>query len=512
MRPRMRQLITVAVLVTVSPFALATNFLGVEHTNQGGATSTVDPNGSLLVSGLGPTGGTGVDALVGAGEFFILDTTLFNPATVVGGQQAYTIFGDEPNDPNQSLGSLSFIDGGSSLMVPVFFASTPIKVVEVLSGGMVVASGTVTAPEVVTILPISPLASANIEFYRDDSRFNIRLPATAVITVFAGPTVSGDQIRVRPAAPMDVTRIRRVEMRGANIGSFRIRDELIGKFGSGHRGVGNIELDYVGDCPTCEIDMHNPTPTVPSGMTIETRGLRSFSQTWQDLGTLTDGARIRFDASGLYASGPSPRLIGGINAEDTGSRIEITADFADPLITALRFEFYNGGSPVGTLTGRSLSAFASVVDSRWPTGAFAHRRIPTTTPGVARTTFAFLWDTPVSISPPGGGPAFLADEIRIEPDGPTVPTGPTKITTLNTTEEEVPDLVIDGENPDPGCDGDINGDDIVDLSDLAGMLAAFGTCVGDGNYAPEANLNPEEDDCVNLGDLAGLLANFGGCP
>lgn len=61
--------------------------------------------------------------------------------------------------------------------------------------------------------------------------------------------------------------------------------------------------------------------------------------------------------------------------------------------------------------------------------------------------------------------------------------------------------------------GDLTGDGCVDLSDLAGMLAAFGSVSTDANYNPLADLDNDND--VDLGDLSGLLAAFGtgpGCP
>lgn len=59
----------------------------------------------------------------------------------------------------------------------------------------------------------------------------------------------------------------------------------------------------------------------------------------------------------------------------------------------------------------------------------------------------------------------------------------------------------------PHCVGDIDGDGAIDLSDLAGLLAAFGACDGDVGYSVDADLNG--DGCVELADLAGLLAVFG---
>lgn len=58
-----------------------------------------------------------------------------------------------------------------------------------------------------------------------------------------------------------------------------------------------------------------------------------------------------------------------------------------------------------------------------------------------------------------------------------------------------------------GCPGDIARDGVVDLSDFAGFLAAFGSFDGDANYNAAADLDSDLD--VDLSDLAGFLALFG---
>lgn len=65
--------------------------------------------------------------------------------------------------------------------------------------------------------------------------------------------------------------------------------------------------------------------------------------------------------------------------------------------------------------------------------------------------------------------------------------------------------------PEPECKGDLNNDDLIDLSDLAGFLAAFGSTIFDSNYDLLADF--DDNGVVDLGDLAGFLAIFGtNCP
>lgn len=58
------------------------------------------------------------------------------------------------------------------------------------------------------------------------------------------------------------------------------------------------------------------------------------------------------------------------------------------------------------------------------------------------------------------------------------------------------------------CVGDINDDCVTDLSDLARLLTAFGTCPGDAAYDAAANI-ATDDDCIDLYDLTTLLSDFG---
>lgn len=55
--------------------------------------------------------------------------------------------------------------------------------------------------------------------------------------------------------------------------------------------------------------------------------------------------------------------------------------------------------------------------------------------------------------------------------------------------------------------GDLDCDEDVDLSDLAALLAAYGTCEGEPGY--EALADFDASGCITLSDLAELLGNYG---
>jgi hypothetical protein len=57
------------------------------------------------------------------------------------------------------------------------------------------------------------------------------------------------------------------------------------------------------------------------------------------------------------------------------------------------------------------------------------------------------------------------------------------------------------------CAGDVDADGDTDLSDLAALLAAYGTSTGEPGYDPNADLDMDGD--VDLSDLALLLGDYG---
>ncbi len=57
------------------------------------------------------------------------------------------------------------------------------------------------------------------------------------------------------------------------------------------------------------------------------------------------------------------------------------------------------------------------------------------------------------------------------------------------------------------CPGDLDDNRSIDLADLAGLLAAFGSMTGDAAFNPRADLN--NSGTIDLADLSGILGLFG---
>jgi probable HAF family extracellular repeat protein len=152
---------------------------------------------------------------------------------------------------------------------------------------------------------------------------------------------------------------------------------------------------------------------------------------------------------------------------------------------------------LGTLGGALSMAF-DVNESTQVVG-----RATRTSDGEDDPFYAFLWEDGVmtdlnDLLPPGGD--WVLREARgINDLGHIVGFG-----TLAGVGDRAFLFIAE---PPPPCIGDVDGNDIVDLSDLATLLAIFGTTSGEPGYDPNADFDDDGD--VDLGDLALLLGAFG---
>ncbi len=68
-------------------------------------------------------------------------------------------------------------------------------------------------------------------------------------------------------------------------------------------------------------------------------------------------------------------------------------------------------------------------------------------------------------------------------------------------------FTVVGTSPEPGLEGDANGDDRVDHLDLLKLILAYDKSIGESGYNPSADFN--NDKRVDRSDLVILLRNFG---
>lgn len=105
----------------------------------------------------------------------------------------------------------------------------------------------------------------------------------------------------------------------------------------------------------------------------------------------------------------------------------------------------------------------------------------------------------------GGGTYSGVSRVHVRPvnDPPTN----RRLRTIEMTAANVDDLTIYAVDVHPECVGDVTRDGEVNLGDLALVLAAYGSHLGEAAYLPPADLN--RDGQIDLGDLAIVLSTFG---
>lgn len=212
---------------------------------------------------------------------------------------------------------------------------------------------------------------------------------------------------------------------------------------------------------------------------------------------LPAGASFEFFARGSVADVPN-LLVSQLRATRSSTLLRFEAVFPAFGTPPKTVEVYFEGFLVASVSGVSVAQVATVPPDAWPTKYGVRRHLLPH----SRHTFVTEFAGPTPITLPGGMIAS-GDEFRVIAMTPS--DNLDFVSQSGGTGSDVPDMFIDGEEIQPQCPGDVNGDGIVDLTDLTILLANFGR-VGDVSLM-DGNLDQDND--VDLGDLTELLSNFG---
>lgn len=207
------------------------------------------------------------------------------------------------------------------------------------------------------------------------------------------------------------------------------------------------------------------------------------------------GARQSFSAIGQVLGVPDVTA-GAIEFARTTDGVSVAATFPGLGSPARLVEVYAGGSLVTVVTITSPVA-ATVLSDVWPTSVAVWRDAP----GSNRPAFGARWATPVALQLAGGAFA-TGDEVRVVVISANNDLG--FVTEIEGTGSDVPELFIEDEEILPDCEGDVDGDGDVDLSDLGIVLANYGAT--EDVSAADGDL--DRDGAVGLSDLGILLARF----
>jgi hypothetical protein len=212
---------------------------------------------------------------------------------------------------------------------------------------------------------------------------------------------------------------------------------------------------------------------------------------------LPAGASFEFFADGSVASVPDLR-VADIRATRTSSQLRFDASFPAYGAVPKTVEVYFEGVLITSVPGVSVSQVATLPADAWPTRYGVRRHILPQ----SRPALVCQWSGPVPITLPGGM-IVSGNELRVI--GMTPSDNMDFAIRTGGSGSDGPDVFIPGEEMEPECPGDVNGDGIVDLNDLAILLGNFGLA---GNVSlMDGDLN--RDEVVNLADLSELLSNFG---
>jgi len=481
-------------------------FAGLTHDPLGPARLRVDASNHLIVSNIGSSGLDGVRVELGESEFWEAALARFDRAAPLGASLSVKATAATVAGPvvAAAVGLVkNAADVGVSVAFP-FLGSPVLRVAVLDDAGRIVASGNITAGPVAAFVetadydivlpfqsPLTPSPGIGIA---------IQFPTPTDITITGEPTASGTTLIVSASGSEAPGPLVSASLTGTNVGTATINGERLGVFGLAHRALGQATLRAAGVCPSCTLTLGNIGSSGDDGVSVDIEPSDGFDIRWRpiDPTPLPIGASVRNSVSGSVG-GAQTETIGAVRTENIGASLEVSADFSQIGSLSTTVEVYDGGVLVGAVVGVTSPIVATLDARDWPTGFAARANFP----GPAAFGLALRFDAaPVAINLIGGG-TFVGDELRLQPENPSGPTD--FLSTNNDQHSDIPLLIVDAEDPDPPCPGDINDDNAVDLSDLATLLANFGTAAG----ASLEDGDLDQDGDVDLADLAGMLAEFG---
>ncbi|RMF85745.1 MAG: hypothetical protein D6744_00925 [Planctomycetota bacterium] len=478
--------------------AQAIDYRGLDHQPLGFATLTIDGADQLVATPIPGGGGSGVTIDLGSAEFWRASMPAFDVSAVTGAWLQFDVTGVVGGSA-AAFCSLRLTDLTNRVGVSASYPIAPGFPIDVTvySGDAIVAA----AANVGGMFAVFDPQGAEVEPARvrpTELRSTITFDTPTAIDLIGQPTVSGDRIEITTPAVITYEGLQTVDVTGSDLPDITIRDERLGKFGYALRALGQVTLNATGTCPACTLTVSNIGASGDDGVRVEVLSAEALTQSfsWRNTGAIPDGARLRVAGFGAL-HGLTGVELASIELEDVGAQLEVRGEFSGVGAPVRTVAVFDSGALVGQLTGQAGPTAARVDDMDWPTRLTTDARVAEFG-GVAG--FIVNWSTPILIEI-AGGPTLTGDQLVVVGESPD--DVPLDLTAVEDHVVIIPLLEFVSIGQEESCPGDVDGDDDIDLGDLAQLLANFGMTPADASDGDFDNSNE-----VDLADLAILLSAF----
>ncbi len=186
-------------------------FHGNLHTSINDTTLEINALDQLVVDNLGPAGRDGVSIALGQAAAFDLHIIPQPPGLPVGATERLTHWGSVSGTPGVRVASMGFTLGTGNLAIDATFPGlgSPPRIIEVYFEGVLVGAATMTG----TVAQVATVPAAGgwpsvVGVRRNQSPQNrpvlvCRWPHPVLLTLAAGPVLSGDELRVVGMTPQN---------------------------------------------------------------------------------------------------------------------------------------------------------------------------------------------------------------------------------------------------------------------------------------------------------------------